>query len=205
MFPQVIATLENAASTSIPSSRYAVLDKLVDYCVQQLQKESELRLNFICTHNSRRSQFSQVWAVVAAAHYNIPLKSYSGGIEVTAFNERAIAALERQGLKATGDISDNPHYKVSFSDNHSTIETFSKLYDDPINPSTGFAAVMTCSDADENCPFIPGTDARIPLRYEDPKAFDGTDKEAEMYSARSIQIASEMLYIFNKIKETIKA
>ena len=31
---------------------------------------------------------------------------------------------------------------------------------------------MVCDHADQNCPFIPGATARIPLRYKDPKEFD---------------------------------
>jgi len=58
---------------------------------------------------------------------------------------------------------------------------------------------MTCDHADENCPFIPGTEQRIPVRYEDPKAFDNTPLEAEKYDERSVQIATEMFYVFSKI------
>ena len=64
-----------------------------------------------------------------------------------------------------------------------------------------FAAIMTCSHADENCPFIPGTEKRIPVRYEDPKSFDDTREESVMYDQRSMQIASEMFYVFSKVRE----
>ena len=73
-----------------------------------------------------------------------------------------------------------------------------KLYDDPSSPKNGFAAVITCSHADENCPFIPGAEARIALNYEDPKAFDGTDKQDQMYLERSRQIGREMLWAFER-------
>ena len=58
---------------------------------------------------------------------------------------------------------------------------------------------MTCDHADENCPFIPGCDVRLPIRYEDPKAFDDTPLEAEKYDERSLQIANEMFYAFKNI------
>ena len=61
---------------------------------------------------------------------------------------------------------------------------------------------MTCSDADENCPFIPGTEMRIPVRYEDPKEFDGTPEESLRYDERSRQIASEMFFVFSQVKST---
>jgi arsenate reductase len=69
-----------------------------------------------------------------------------------------------------------------------------------VNPVSNFAAVMTCSHADENCPFILGTEMRIPVMYEDPKLFDHTVLEKEKYRERSLQIAAEMKYVFSKIK-----
>ena len=59
---------------------------------------------------------------------------------------------------------------------------------------------MTCDQADENCPFILGCESRIPIRYNDPKEFDNTPQQADKYLERSIEIASEMLYIFSQIK-----
>jgi arsenate reductase len=58
---------------------------------------------------------------------------------------------------------------------------------------------MTCDHADENCPLIPSSEKRISLQYEDPKRFDATPQEAEKYDERSLQIASEMFYIFKNI------
>jgi arsenate reductase (thioredoxin) len=59
---------------------------------------------------------------------------------------------------------------------------------------------MTCAHADENCPFIPSSDRRIAVRYEDPKAFDDSPLEEAKYDERSLQIASEMFYVFRQIK-----
>lgn len=193
-------TISNASELPIDQSRHAVLNQLIEYIQQKIDTQQPVRLNFICTHNSRRSQLSQIWAKTAAWVNGIEVETYSGGVEVTAFNERAVASCKRLGFEIEGDTkSPNPNYWVKLDEN-TQIECFSKVYDDPANPTSGFAAVMTCSDADENCPFIPGAEARIPLRYEDPKAFDNTELEAAKYDARSLQIASELLYIFRAIK-----
>jgi arsenate reductase len=45
-----------------------------------------------------------------------------------------------------------------------------------------------------------GAEARIPIKYDDPKAFDGTPEMNEKYLEKSMQIASEMYSIFSKIK-----
>ncbi len=184
---------------TIPTERKAVLQLLIDYVQAKKDKGETINLNFICTHNSRRSQFSQVWGKVAAYYYGIEINSYSGGVEVTAFNERAVDSIKRTGFEVSSEGEGNPHYSIFYSKSESPIIAFSKIFDDAANASSNFTAVMTCSHADENCPFIPGAEARLPIRYEDPKAFDDTPEEAEKYDERSRQIATELFFVFSKI------
>ncbi|SFT85453.1 arsenate reductase [Algoriphagus locisalis] len=199
LLPALAQTIEKAKSLSIPDERKEVLQVLIDYIQAKVDAREELNLNFICTHNSRRSQFSQIWAQTAADLYSIPAHCFSGGVEVTAFNERAVESIKRSGFRVSKKGEVNPVYFVFHSDDADPISAFSKLFDDAINKADRFAAVMTCAHADENCPFIPGTESRIPVRYEDPKAFDDTPEEGSKYDERSLQIASEMLYVFSKI------
>jgi arsenate reductase len=191
--------LEQILSLEIPEERREILQVLIDYIKDKRKKEQPIRLNFICTHNSRRSQFSQVWAQTAADYFQIPAQCYSGGVEVTACNERTVASLERMGFIVSKRGHSNPIYFAMHTQDSRPIILFSKLFDDVINPHGIFASVMTCSHADENCPFIPGAEARIPVRYEDPKAFDDTPEEAAQYDARSRQIAGEMFYVFSRV------
>ena len=194
-------TIEKAREQNISDERLAVLKPMIEYIQTKIDQGKEVNLNFICTHNSRRSQFSQIWAQTAANYFGIPALCYSGGVEVTAFNERAVASIKRSGFRVSSKGDSNPIYLISHSDDKEPIKAFSKLFDDPINRADQFAAVMTCSHADENCPFIPGTEKRIPVRYDDPKEFDGTPEEAERYDQRSMQIASEMFYTFSQVKK----
>ena len=60
---------------------------------------------------------------------------------------------------------------------------------------------MTCSQADGGCPFIAGAKKRIPITFEDPKISDNTPQQSQVYAERSLQIASEMFYVFSKIKK----
>lgn len=176
------------------------LKLLAEYIKQKQAKNEEIKLTFICTHNSRRSHLSQIWAATAAAYYRIEnIETYSGGTEATAFNPRAVKAIEEIGFKVENPGGENPHYKVSFADESIKMECFSKKYADAFNPQADFCAVMTCSHADETCPIVRGADDRISLPYDDPKAFDGTPQEAEKYAERCRQIAREMLYSFSLI------
>lgn len=183
----------------IPQARKATLRELTEFIMSRRASGEPIPLTFICTHNSRRSHMAQLWAAVAATHYGVSqVAVFSGGTEATAFNPRAIAAIVRAGFGVDDPGGDNPHVLVSIADDAPPIACFSKVYDDPVNPHNGFAAVMTCSAADEACPVVLGAAARIAIPYEDPKAADGSDHEAETYDLRSNQIATEMLYAFSQ-------
>ena len=177
------------------------LSQLSRYIREKSNQCRNIDLIFICTHNSRRSQFGQIWAQIAAYYYEIPnISTFSGGTEATAFNERAISAIERTGLivdKSGND--DNPNYEIRDDEIMPPIQCFSKVYTDTHNPQTDFAAIMTCSDADENCPVVFGSEKRIKLMYDDPKVFDGTPEESIKYDKRCEQIAREMFFAFSKI------
>ena len=191
--------IEGILSIDISEDRIAKLQPLIDYIKSKREKGQPIRLNFICTHNSRRSQLAQIWAQTAADYFEIPAFCYSGGVEVTACNERTIRSLERSGFIISKHGHSNPIYFILQDKDTRPIIVFSKLYDDVINPHGNFATIMTCSHADENCPFIPGAEERIPVRYEDPKEFDDTDLESAKYDERSKQIASEMFYVFSRV------
>jgi protein-tyrosine phosphatase/arsenate reductase len=185
---------------TIAAERKELLVKISNYIQSKIANNEPINLVYVCTHNSRRSHFGQVWAAVAANYYAIPnVSTYSGGTEATAFNPNAINALKTAGFEISAYSTDaNPTYIVRFGDNESTT-CFSKVYDNEVNPKSNFAAIMTCSDAEENCPFIPGVDLRIGTTYDDPKAFDGTTLQDEKYLERSNQIALECLYVFSLI------
>ena len=184
MLAKLNSTIEQVLKIPIPENRKVILDKFKDYIQNKLEIGETPRLNFICTHNSRRSQFSQIWAQTAAAFFAIDVECFSGGVELTAFNERAVASILRCGFKVEKEGEINPKYSVYYDTKSKPIVAFSKLFDDTPSP---FAAVMTCAHADENCPFIPAAECRIPVRYDDPKAFDDTALEAEKYDEASKQ------------------
>ncbi len=188
---------------SIPEKRKDSLLKLTKYISEKLAYESIVKVIVICTHNSRRSHFGQIWLAVAADFYGISgLQTFSGGTEATTFNTNAIQALKRIGFRIDSDEDNrqNPHYNISWSENQKAYSAFSKKFEEYPNPTEGFAAVMVCSEADEGCPFIPGTDFRLSLPFKDPKAYDGTDLQSQKYDERCFQIATEFFYTLSKVK-----
>ncbi|WP_423782684.1 low molecular weight phosphatase family protein [Flavobacterium lindanitolerans] len=202
LFREIESVIKALKFQSITVERKTVLQPLIDFIQDKKSSNEEIRLNLICTHNSRRSHLSQVWAQTAAAYYGIKnVFCYSGGTEATALFPMVAETLKHSGFRiqviADGN---NPVYAIKYSDNEHPVIGFSKTYDDAFNPESGFAAIMTCSQADGGCPFIAGAEKRIPITFEDPKAFDNTPEQAEKYQERSLQIATEMFYMFSQIK-----
>ncbi|MEM9326653.1 MAG: protein-tyrosine-phosphatase [Bacteroidota bacterium] len=186
---------------ALPPVRKQLLDPLSDFINQRLRAPT-CRLVFICTHNSRRSHISQIWAQVAAYYYGLDhIETYSGGTEATAFHLNAVEAMRRSGLAVEStDDSSNPIYNVRFASDQAGMRVFSKTYDDDANPKADFGAVMTCSHADENCPVVFGAAKRISLHYEDPKEADGTSEVRRVYDERVRQIATELMYVMKNVK-----
>lgn len=202
LYPKIDAVIAGFKVIEISEERQQLLQSLIDFIQEKKDANKEIRLNFVCTHNSRRSHLSQIWAQTAAYFYNINnVFCYSGGTEAT-----ALFTMVAETLKNTGFIvtiiseGENPIYTIKYSANEHPIIGFSKTFDSDFNPESSYAAIMTCSQADKDCPFIPGAEKRIPITYEDPKAFDNTLLQVRKYMERSLQIANEMFYVFSKIK-----
>ena len=204
MYQKLIEIINNKIGVhSISEERKTILQPLVDFVQQKVNDRHDININFICTHNSRRSHLSQVWAQVASAHFNIPnVHCYSGGTEETSLFPKVAETLTNQGFNIF-KIADtnNPVYAIKYSDNALPVIGFSKKYDSPFNPVSAFTAIMTCSQADGGCPFIAGAEKRIPITFEDPKISDNTPEQSQVYAERSLQIATEMFYVFSKVSQ----
>jgi len=202
MYKKTVDIINSLDIKSISNERKALLKPLIDYIQEKILNKDKVLLNFICTHNSRRSHLSQIWAQTLAHHFQIKnVFCYSGGTEATALYPMIVTTLEETGFQIEKLSNEkNPVYNIRFSENESPIIGFSKVYDNILNPKTNFAAIMTCSQADEGCPYIPGAEKRIPITYEDPKHSDNSPNQKAVYKERSLQIATEMYFVFSQIK-----
>ena len=198
---EIIAQL---STERISEERKRILQPLIQFISSKLSKNEEVRLNFICTHNSRRSHLSQIWAQTMANYYQIEnVFCYSGGTEATAMFPKISETLTNQGFEILKlSETENPVYAVKFAENEHAVICFSKKYDDDFNPKSEFAAILTCDSADENCPIVYGAEARIPIKYEDPKKSDGTAEMNETYFNRSLEIATEMKFVFENLRKS---
>lgn len=202
LFPALNNSLADLVQSDIPLSRQEALQPLVDFIQLKIDESENVLINFICTHNSRRSHLAQIWAQAAACFYDVPkVACYSAGTEQTAVYPLVLDTLIRAGFEVDKTTKgDNPVYHIRYGRKESPVVAFSKKLDHSLNPKTAFAAVMTCTEADGECPYISGAEVRLPLTYEDPKLYDHTDRQQQKYFERSLQIAREMKYVFSKIK-----
>ena len=206
MFKNLKESIEVISIMPVSDERKEILQPLAEFIQKKADAGERINLNFICTHNSRRSHLSQIWAQVMAEHFNIRnVYCYSGGTEATAMFPKVAETLHSQGMEIQ-KLSDteNPVYAVKYAENAHPVICFSKKFDDAFNPGSGFAAVMTCSNADEGCPFIAGAEKRVAVKFEDPKSSDGTHEMDRTYYERSLEIAAEMYEVMRSVTETLK-
>jgi protein-tyrosine-phosphatase len=221
LFPRLQENLDRLLEndfSEIPEERKQELKELARIIQGQRDKKDHLKLNFICTHNSRRSHISQLLAY-ASIHYLLEpsladkFSFFSGGTEATAFHPHSIKALRDFGFYielankdsiqsfSFPDTPSNPIYEVRISDSIIGLYAFSKKYSDPPNPTKDYIAVMTCDHAAENCPVVFGADKKFNLTYKDPKASDGTPDQDRVYQERVEEIGREMLYLSRQCLE----
>lgn len=196
-----------ASLDTVPADRKEVLGQIATDITTRLQAGKPAYLTFICTHNSRRSHMSQIWAQTATYHYGLKnVHAYSGGTQVTACNCRTVTAMRRVGFDIQDlTTSENPVYSVRYAEDRPPIRAYSKLYDADGNPKSEFFALMTCSAADKSCPQVKGAIGRYAIHYIDPRLCDDTPTESAAYNERCRQIAQEMFYIMSQVRRQLES
>jgi len=203
MFEKILETIQTFSEENISSERKAVLQPLVQYIQSKKDRKEAVRFNFICTHNSRRSHLSQIWAQTMASYFHQSnVVCYSGGTEATAMFPKIAETLHAQGFHIhTIAATENPVYTIKFAADEAPLICFSKTYNHPFNPEHSYAAILTCDSANEACPIVLGAEARFAVMYKDPKAYDHTEFQDEKYREKSLEIAQEMWWIFKTVAE----
>ena len=144
---------------------------------------------FICTHNSRRSQYCEVWGNVFSILYNEKLTLYSAGTVSTNVYPEVINSFSRAGLETKSNNT------IVF--NNTPIKLDSKTLDEI--GAKKFISLITCSDAEKSCPIDKRSIKNIQFFHRDPKAFDDTPQEIEAYDSICFIIAKQLNYIIKRI------
>ncbi len=201
MTKKLTETIKLLEKQPISNERKIILTNFAKHLQSKIKADEIVNVIFICTHNSRRSILGQVWFQTLSSYFGFKnMFSYSGGTESTKIAEPIIETLKNQGFDI--DIiaqTDNSIYAIKYDENSPAIIGFSKEFSHSFNPQSDFTAIMVCSDADKNCPFIETANKQIAITYEDPKLFDNTEKQDKKYSERSLEIGSELFFVFSKL------
>ena len=112
-----------------------------------------IRVLFLCTHNSARSQMAEGSLRAMAGDR---FEAGSAGTEKTSVNPLAIRAMAELGIDLSGHTS--------------------KVYDDVASEVWDFL-ITVCDDANERCPWVPGSVRRLHWSFPDPSRATGTDDE----------------------------
>jgi arsenate reductase (thioredoxin) len=127
--------------------------------------EAKLKILFLCTGNSCRSQMAEAWTRYLKGDL---IEAYSAGTEPKGIDPRAVKAMAEVGI----DIS------------HQRSKSTIKLID------IEFDFVITlCDDAQQSCPFFPAKTAIIHHRFDDPPtlAKDARSEEEAMGHYRRVR------------------
>lgn len=117
---------------------------------------SKLKILFLCTHNSARSQMAEAWLNHLCPHV---ATAQSAGIEPGVLNPLAVSVMAEAGV----DISQAKTKSVQ--DFLRSGESFSRII-----------AVCSQNEADR-CPMFPGMGPRLNWTFKDPSKFEGTDEQ----------------------------
>jgi len=186
----------------IKKDRKQLLKGLSEYILEKFNINKTPKIVVMCTHNSRRSHIGQLLLALGADYYKLPeIRTFSSGTEATAFNKRAIKAMRKIGfdIYTKNEEDTNPIYEIKWRDDMNAIKGFSKSINHSTIPKEDFAAIMVCSEADQDCPIISGCDFRLALPFDDPKAFDETALEEAKYDERCREIGREVFYVLSGV------
>ena len=180
------------------SSRQSMMDGYAKEIANHIRKNGSANLVYVCTHNSRRSQFAQLWSAHHSEMLKLPITSYSAGTEKTACHPNVLEVLRNEGFGIESDVD---NHRVVWNGN--TLTTLGSKTIDSGDLPNEFFAIMTCSDADENCPFIPSALGRFRLTFEDPKWSDKTNDAIKVYQETSLTISNDIKYLLQQIKQQL--
>lgn len=125
------------------------------------------RVLFLCTHNSARSQMAEGFLRAMAGDR---FEAGSAGTEKTSVNPLAVRAMAELGIDLGGHTS--------------------KVYADVEVPAWDYL-ITVCDDANERCPWVPGSVQRLHWSFPDPSRASGTEEER--------------LVVFRRVRDQIQA
>jgi arsenate reductase len=144
-----------------------------------MTKPHPLRLLFLCTGNSCRSQMAEGWVNHLGGGRVI---AESAGIEAHGKNPRAITVMREAGVDISGQES-------------------SRVTDDMVVRAD--IVVTVCGHADEHCPVLPPGVKKLHWPLSDPAKASGTDEEImRVFRATRDEIRARVTGLINELRRS---
>ena len=131
--------------------------------------KGKIRVLFLCTGNSCRSQMAEGWA---RALKGDSIEAWSAGIETHGLNPTAVAVMAEAGVD---------------------IAAQSSKHVDSLREITFDAVITVCDNARESCPVLPGAKKVLHVGFADPPAMAkeladrGADEEEQRDCYRRVR------------------
>ncbi len=145
------------------------------------KRQERLKILFLCTHNSCRSQMAEGWAQHLLKDQ---FEFYSAGIDPTRVDPRAVQVMAEAGV----DISS--HRAKSISE----IQDIDFDY-----------VVTVCDQAREQCPYFPARVRVIHVGFDDPPALAGRAKDEQEVLAIYRRVRDEIRRFVEELPHVLEA
>ncbi len=141
----------------------------------------KIKVLFLCTGNSCRSQMAEGWARRLKGDV---IEPYSAGIEIHGLNPNAVKVMAEAGVDISGQRSKH-------------LDELRNILFDYI--------VTVCDDANESCPVFPGKVKRIHTSFDDPPRLAKNARTAEEALGHYRRVRDEIRTFVEKMPETLTA
>ena len=135
----------------------------------------KLKILFLCTGNSCRSQMAEGWSINLKSEV---IEPWSAGIEPHGMNPSAIKVMQESGVDISGHTSKN-------------VETLMEVPFDYV--------ITVCDDASESCPVFPGKAKVIHVGFDDPPKLAANAKSEEESLAYYRRVRDEIKAFVEKL------
>ncbi len=142
-------------------------------------KNRKMKILFLCTGNSCRSQMAEGWTRHLKGNL---IEPYSAGTETHGLNPNAVRVMAEAGVDISG------HESKTVAD----LET--KEFD---------YVITVCSDADQNCPIFPGKTIKVHHGFDDPPKLAKTAKTEEEELSHYRRVRDEIRNFIETLPESL--
>ena len=141
---------------------------------------SKLKVLFLCTGNSCRSQMSEGWARHLKSD---AIEAYSAGTEVHGLNPYAVKVMKEAGIDISGHRSKNVSEIINIDFDY---------------------VVTVCGKAGETCPFFPSGAKVVHAAFDDPPALAKDAKTEDEALEHYRRVRDEIRALIETIPESLK-